>query len=53
MKEQVWEIAKDHDIVVVRGLKKGFQARKAIYVTHMWVIDPESDEDIEEELEVV
>lgn len=42
-KEQAWDIQLDHDLVLVRGLKYGIQDRRAIYVTEMWVIDPESE----------
>jgi len=40
-KDAVFNIKLDHDIVVVEGVKYGFQARRAIYVNRMWVIDPE------------
>jgi DNA polymerase III subunit alpha len=43
-REQVWDIRVGQDLVLVRGLKKHFQARRAIYVTDLWVIDPEDDE---------
>jgi len=43
-KEQVWEDLKpDHDLVLIRGLKKAIQSRRAIYVTDMWIIDPEEE----------
>ena len=42
-KDQVFSIKLDHDLVVVEGVKYGFQARRAIYVSRMWVIDPESE----------
>jgi DNA polymerase-3 subunit alpha len=48
-KELVWSINVDRDVIVVRGVKKGFQARRAIYVSHLWVIQVDDDE--EEELE--
>ena len=44
-REQVWDIRVGQDLVLVRGLKKHFQARRALYVTDMWVIDPEDDDD--------
>ena len=40
-REMVWSIEPDHDLVLVRGVKKGYQARRALYVHDMWVIDPE------------
>ena len=44
-RDQVWDIRLGEDLVLVRGLKKRFQARRAIYVTDLWVIDPEDDTD--------
>lgn len=38
-KEAVWDINIDEDLILVRGLKKGFQARRAVYVTDLWVIE--------------
>jgi DNA polymerase-3 subunit alpha len=40
-RERAWGIELDHDLVLVRGVKKGYQARKALYVWDMWVIDPD------------
>ncbi len=40
-KRGIWDIKLDHDIVLVRGVKKGYQARRAIYVKDFWVIDPD------------
>lgn len=42
-KEQIWDIQVGQDLVLVRGLKKHFQARRALYITDMWVIDPTDD----------
>lgn len=42
-KEAAFSVKLDHDLVLVRGLKYGIQSRRAIYVTDMWVIDPEDD----------
>lgn len=42
-KEAIWGIKLEKDILVIRGVKKGFQARRAIYVEKMWVIDPEEE----------
>lgn len=44
-KEAVWGVKLAHDMVLVRGIKRGFQARRAIYVTDMWVISPEENEE--------
>lgn len=43
LKESAWNIKLNHDIVLVRGLKYGVQDRRAIYVTDMWVFDPEGE----------
>jgi hypothetical protein len=40
-RKRVWNIELDHDLVLVRGVKKGYQARKALYVHDLWVIDPD------------
>lgn len=48
-KEEVWSINLDSDVVLVRGIKKGYQARRAIYVTHLWVIQTAQSEATEEE----
>lgn len=40
-REMVWGIDLDHDLILVRGVKKGYQARRALYVWDMWVIDPD------------
>ena len=48
-KKALWEIRLDHDLVLVRGVKKGYQSRRAIYVYDMWIINPDPEE---EELEV-
>lgn len=44
-KERVWSIDLDKDLVLIRGYKMGIQARRAIYVTDMWVLkDTEQEE---------
>jgi DNA polymerase III subunit alpha len=43
-KERVWGIELDYDLVLVRGIKRGYQARRHLYVWDMWVIDPEDNE---------
>lgn len=48
-KNAIWAIKPDHDVVLIKGVKKGYQARRAVYVKRMWVIDP--DDDSEEEVE--
>lgn len=44
-KDDIWNIEVGHDLVLARGLKKGDQARRAIYLTDLWVIDPTDLED--------
>lgn len=47
-KEKVWSIDLDKDLVLIRGYKMGIQARRAIYVTDMWIIrDPEQEQEDE------
>lgn len=48
-KEEVWSINLDSDVVLVRGVKKGYQARRAIYVTHLWVMQTAQEEATEDE----
>jgi hypothetical protein len=38
-KEAVWNIKLGHDIVLIKGLKKGFLPHKQVYVKEMWVIE--------------
>lgn len=40
-RKMVWNIELDHDLVLVRGVKKGYQSRRALYVWDMWVINPD------------
>lgn len=40
-KRRVWGIELDQDLVLVRGVKKGYQSRRALYVWDMWVISPD------------
>lgn len=48
-REAVWGIKLDHDVVIIRGIKRGAQARRALYVKQMWVVDPSDDNDEVEE----
>jgi len=41
LKDQIFGIKLDHDLLVIEGVKKGFQARRAVYVSRMWVFDPD------------
>lgn len=40
-RKAAWGIRLGHDLLLVRGIKRGNQSRRAIYVSQMWVIDPE------------
>lgn len=37
----IWDVKLNRDVVLIRGVKKGYQARRAVYVNQMWVIDME------------
>lgn len=39
-KKMVWAIELNTHLVLIKGVKKGFQARRAIYVSEMHLIDP-------------
>jgi DNA polymerase-3 subunit alpha len=40
-KKAVFSINLDSDVVIIRGVKKGFQNRRTIEITQMWVVDPD------------
>jgi len=40
-KNQIFDIKLGYDLVVVQGVKKGYQAQRSIKVHKMWVFDPE------------
>lgn len=40
-KKGIWSIRLNHDLVLIRGVKRGFQSRRAIYVSQFWVINPD------------
>lgn len=44
-RDTIWTIRPGKDLVLVRGYKMGIQARRALYVTSLWVIDPDTDDD--------
>lgn len=39
-RQGIWKIRLDEDVVLVKGVKRGFQSRRAIYITDFWVIQP-------------
>lgn len=49
LRQAVWSIKLDEDVVLIHGLKKGYQSRKAIYVHDMWVFGEDEQEQEEEE----
>lgn len=40
-KDTVWSIREGRDMILLTGVKKGFQARRAVYIENLWVLDPE------------
>lgn len=48
-KNAIWAIKPEEDVILVKAVKKGYQARRAIYVKQMWVIDPDDTSDEEDE----
>jgi hypothetical protein len=41
MKKRLWKIEMNQDILVVRGLKKGWRTAREIQVNDIWVLDAE------------
>lgn len=50
-KKMVFSIDLDHDLVLVRGVKKGYTNRRSIDVIEMWVISPDDEDGKEETLD--
>lgn len=44
-RDAVWGMKPETDMVVIRGIKKGSQSRRAIYVHDMWVLGDDEDEE--------
>lgn len=42
-KNAIWNMKLGEDLILVQGVKKAIQSRRAIYVQKLWVIDPEED----------
>lgn len=40
-KRAIWNIKSEHDVLVVRGIKRGYQSRRAIYARDFWVVEPD------------
>ena len=45
VKDVIFSIKHEHDVVLIKGVKRGFQARRALYVKEFWVLDPDDEED--------
>lgn len=43
-KAMAWGLNPNKDLVLVRGLKKKIQSRRAIYVSDMWILNPDDEE---------
>ncbi len=37
----VWDLRLGHDVIVAKGVKPGFRTAREIYVSQLWIIDPE------------
>lgn len=49
-KDAIWGLKPDNDVVVIVGTKKGFQSRRAIYASEIYVIQmDDDDEEVEED----
>ncbi len=47
LREAVWSLKTDEDVVIVHGVKKGFQARKAVYINDIWVFGEDDEEELD------
>lgn len=43
MKNRLWKIKLNEDVLVVRGIKRGWRTAREIQVSDIWVVDPEID----------
>lgn len=43
-KDLIWSIRENEDLVLFRGHKMASQSRRAIYISDMWVLDPDEEE---------
>lgn len=44
-KNRIWSIKANEDLVLIKGYKMGVQARRALYVTDMWILETDDEED--------
>lgn len=52
LRKAVFSIELDHDIVLVRGVKKGYANRRTVEVSQIWVISPDDElSELDSELE--
>lgn len=42
-RDMVWGIEPNYDLVLIKGIKRGNQMARRIYVKEMWVIDPQDE----------
>jgi hypothetical protein len=42
----IWKIRPGKDLILVRGYKPGFLATRQIWISHMWIVDPELDKGV-------
>lgn len=47
LRSGVWSIKTDHDLVLIKGRKKAFESRRAIYVDDIWVLGEDDEDDSE------
>jgi DNA polymerase-3 subunit alpha len=48
LRETIWAIKPDSDMVIMKGYKPGLQSRRAIQVTDIWVLSEDEDDQEEE-----
>lgn len=46
-RQMIWDIELGHDLLLVRGVKKGWTSWRSVYVQDMWVINPDEDDEDE------
>jgi DNA polymerase-3 subunit alpha len=46
-REAIWGLRPGIDLALIRGVKRGYQSRRAVYVHQMWIVDPTDDDDEE------
>jgi hypothetical protein len=46
MREAIWSIKPDVDMVVIKGYKPSYQSRRMIVVTDMWILSEDEEEEV-------